>query len=217
MKIGVIGSGDVGRTLADGFLSRGHSVMCGTRDASKLADWAAAGGERASVGTAEEAAAHGDLVVLAVKGAAAEKVLGSLEPGTLAGKTVIDTTNPISEDVPPEDGVLHYFTAMNASLMERLQELAPDARFVKALSCVGSALMVDPALDRGRPTMFICGNDDGAKAQVQEILDDFGWDTEDLGLATAARAIEPVAMLWCIPGFRDNDWMRAYAVLRPAP
>ena len=215
MKIGVIGSGAVGRTLADGFLSRGHSVMCGTRDASKLQDWADAGGGEASVGTARETAAYGELVVLAVQGAAAEKVLGTVGADTLAGKTVIDTTNPISEEAPPQDGVLRYFTAMNESLMERLQQLAPDARFVKAFSCVGSALMVDPELDRGRPTMFICGNHDGAKKQVREILDDFGWDSEDLGPATAARAIEPVAMLWCIPGFRQNDWMRAYAVLRP--
>jgi predicted dinucleotide-binding enzyme len=215
MKIGVIGSGDVGRTLADGFLSRGHEVMCGTRDASKLGDWARAGGERASVGTPQETADFGEVVVLAVKGVAAEGGVSAVGPGGLAGKTVIDTTNPISEGAPPEDGVLRYFTAMNASLMERLQEVAPDARFVKAFSCVGSALMVDPPLHRGRPTMFICGNHAGAKDQVRDRLEDFGWDAEDLGPATAARAIEPVAMLWCIPGFRENDWMRAYAVLRP--
>ncbi|MEJ2541767.1 MAG: DNA-binding protein, partial [Gemmatimonadota bacterium] len=125
-------------------------------------------------------------------------------------------TNPIADD-PPQDGVLRYFTSLDESLMERLQRRVPDARFVKAFSSVGSRLMVDPHLAGGRPTMFICGDHDKAKEQVRAILGDFGWDAEDLGRSTAARAIEPLAMLWCIPGFLRDDWMRAYAVLRPGP
>jgi predicted dinucleotide-binding enzyme len=212
MKIGVIGTGDVGDVLADGFLRHGHSVVRGTRDPAKLADWAKTAGSRASVGTMEEAARAAELVVLAVNGIAAESVARACAEG-MAGKTVIDTTNPIAE-APPEGGVLKFFTTLDDSLMERLQRAAPEARFVKAFSCVGNALMVDPELS-GRPTMFVCGNDESAKTEVGDILDNFGWDVEDLGGAAAARAIEPLCILWCIPGFLRNDWVHAYKVLRP--
>lgn len=214
MKVGVIGSGPVGRTLADGFLKHGHSVICATRDASKLEDWADSAGHRGSIGTPEEAARESEVVVLAVKGTAAEEAIRSCGLVNLSGKTVIDTTNPIA-DSPPEDGVLRFFTTLDDSLMERLQRIAPEAHFVKSFSCVGNALMVDPQLEGGRPTMFICGDDGAAKAQVRAILDTFGWDSEDLGTAVAARAIEPLCILWCIPGFLRNDWVRAYKVLRP--
>jgi predicted dinucleotide-binding enzyme len=212
MKIGVIGTGDVGDVLADGFLRHGHSVVRGTRDPAKLADWAKTAGSRASVGTMEEAARAAELVLLAVNGIAAESVARACAEG-MAGKTVIDTTNPIAE-APPEGGVLKFFTTLDDSLMERLQRAAPEARFVKAFSCVGNALMVDPELS-GRPTMFVCGNDESAKTEVGDVLDDFGWDVEDLGGAAAARAIEPLCILWCIPGFLRNDWVHAYKVLRP--
>ena len=126
---------------------------------------------------------------------------------------MIDATNPISDEAP-ESGVLRYFTDMNSSLMERLQELAPGAKFVKAFSCVGSALMVDPDFGRLKPTMFICGNDEGTKQEVTSILTTFGWETEDMGTAEAARAIEPLAMLWCIPGFRQDSWSHAFKLLK---
>jgi predicted dinucleotide-binding enzyme len=214
MKVAVIGSGPVGQVLANGFLKSGDSVVCGTRNPSKLAAWAKAAGAKGSVGTPEEAARLAELVVLAVKGSAAENAVQLLGVDNLSGKTVIDTTNPIA-DAPPEDGVLRFFTTRDESLMERLQRIAPRANFVKAFSCVGNALMVDPGLPGGRPTMFICGNDEAAKDQVRAILDGFGWDAEDLGTAAAARAIEPLCILWCIPGFLRNDWVHAYKVLRP--
>jgi predicted dinucleotide-binding enzyme len=198
MKVAVIGSGPVGQVLANGFLKSGDSVVCGTRNPSKLAAWAKAAGAKGSVGTPEEAARLAELVVLAVKGSAAENAVQLLGVDNLSGKTVIDTTNPIA-DAPPEDGVLRFFTTRDESLMERLQRIAPRANFVKAFSCVGNALMVDEA----------------AKDQVRAILDGFGWDAEDLGTAAAARAIEPLCILWCIPGFLRNDWVHAYKVLRP--
>jgi len=151
-------------------------------------------------------------VVLAVKGTAALDALRAAGPEPLAGKCVIDTTNPIA-DAPPVHGVLKYFTSLDDSLMERLQREFPAARFVKAFSCVGNALMVNPKLAGGPPTMFICGNDAAAKAEVTEILTQFGWEASDLGRIEAARAIEPLAMLWCIPGFLHNDWRHAYKVL----
>ena len=212
-RIAVLGSGVVGQVLAEGFMKHGNEVMRGTREPAKLAAWKSKAGGKAAVGTFAEAARYGEAVVLAVKGTAAEAVIDQCGAGSLAGKTVIDTTNPIAEG-PPVNGVLRYFTGPNESLLERLQARAPAARFVKAFSCVGNALMVNPQLPGGRPTMFICGNDEGAKRQVTAILDRFGWETEDMGTAEAARAIEPLCMLWCIPGFRRNEWMHAFKLLR---
>lgn len=126
------------------------------------------------MGTFAEAAAWGGSVLLAVKGTAAVAVLEQAGTANLAGKTVMDATNPIA-DAPPVNGVLKFFTDLNESLMERLQKAAPEAHLVKVFSCVGNAFMVDPALPGGPPTMFICGNDAGAKAEVRGILDQFGW------------------------------------------
>jgi predicted dinucleotide-binding enzyme len=212
MKVGVIGSGVVGQTLADGFLKHGHEVMRGSRDPAKLAPWKAGAGAAARTGTFAETARFGEVVVLAVKGTAAVATVEACG-GALDGKTVIDPTNPIAE-APPEQGVLRFFTGPNQSLLESLQAKAPKARFVKAFSCVGSALMVNPALPGGKPTMFVCGDDAGAKQQVVKLLDQLGWEVEDAGAAVAARAIEPLCMLWCIPGFLKNDWMHAFKVLR---
>lgn len=213
MNIAVLGSGVVGQVLADGFLKHGHTVRRGSRDAAKLADWAAAAGARASAGTFADTAAWADLVVLAVKGSAAETVLDQTGPANLAGKVVIDATNPIA-DAPPDHGVLRYFTAANESLMERLQARVAAARFVKAFSCVGNAFMVNPQFEGGPPTMFICGDDADAKRVVTGLLDAFGWATEDMGTVHAARAIEPLCQLWCLPGLTGKGWRHAFKMLR---
>ena len=110
--------------------------------------------------------------------------------------------------------MLRYFTGPNDSLMERLQRANPKARFVKAFNSVGSALMVNPDFHGTRPTMFYCGNDAAAKAEVARVLDQFGWEGADMGGAVAARAIEPLAMLWCIPGFLQNSWTHAFHLLK---
>jgi predicted dinucleotide-binding enzyme len=211
-RVGVLGSGVVGTTLADGFLKHGWAVMRGSREPGKLADWLAGAGPQAATGTFAEAAAFGDIVVLAVKGEAAESALDLAGAAALAGKLVLDTTNPIAS-APPVNGVLRFFTSLDESLMERLQRRVSAARFVKAFSCVGNAVMVDPAFAGGRPGMFICGNDAAARAETRVILTQFGWDTEDMGTAEAARAIEPLCMLWCIPGFRENRWTHAFKLL----
>jgi predicted dinucleotide-binding enzyme len=212
-KVGVLGSGQVGQVLADGFLKHGYEVMRGSRDPSKLAEWRTGAGARASTGTFAEAARFGEIVVLGVKGAAAEDVVGLCGDG-LNGKVVLDATNPLAA-TPPVNGVLSYVTGPNESIMERLQKRAPAARFVKAFSSVGSALFVNPKLP-ATPTMFICGNDSGAKDVARGVLAQFGWDTEDCGAVEAARAIEPLCMLWCIAGLLHNDWVHAFKVLRPA-
>jgi predicted dinucleotide-binding enzyme len=211
-QVGVLGSGVVGQTLADGFLKHGYRVMRGTREPQKLQSWMAGAGPHASIGSVHEAAQFGEMVVLAVKGGAATAVLDQCG-NALAGKVVIDTTNPIA-DAPPENGVLKFFTNLDESLLERLQKHTPAARFVKAFSCVGNAFMVNPDFGGQQPTMFTCGNDAVAKEQVHQVLKQFGWDIEDLGAAAAARAIEPLCMLWCIPGLNGKGWSHAYKVLR---
>ncbi len=214
MKIGILGSGIVGRVLASAFLRENHEVMLGTRNISKdeVVKWQQenAGG---LLGSFQETAQFGEIIVLAVGGLAVEDAI------TLAGKehffekTVIDPTNPIAA-VPPDNGVLKYFTTLEESLMERIQKLIPDARVVKAFSCVGNAFMYKPQFPGGPPTMFICGNNAGAKQTVTRLLGDFGWETEDMGGVEAARAIEPLCILWCIPGFIHNSWQHAFKLLK---
>jgi len=166
MKIGILGSGIVAQSLAAGFLRHGHDVTLGTRTASKLADWKKQN-PKANIAGFAETAKFGELVVLAVKGTVALEALRATGVANLAGKTVIDATNPIA-DAPPVSGVLKFFTSLDESLMERL---------------------------------------------VSGILDQFGWETADMGKAEAARAIEPLCILWCIPGFLRNDWSHAFKLL----
>lgn len=212
MKIGVLGSGEVAKTLAAGFVKHGHEVMLGTRDPSKLAQFVAQH-VPARAGGFADAAAFGELVVLAVKGTAAAEAVRTAGERNLAGKPVVDATNPIA-DAPPTEGVLRFFTSLDESLMERLQKECPGARFVKAFNSVGAANMVDPALPGGPPTMFICGNDEAAKRTVAALLGELGWESADMGKAQAARAIEPLCILWCIPGFLHNQWTHAFKLLR---
>jgi predicted dinucleotide-binding enzyme len=151
--------------------------------------------------------------VLAVKGGAAASVLELCGAEALSGKTVIDTTNPIA-DRPPVNGVLQFFTGPNESLLEQLQAKVPAANFVKAFSCVGGPFMVDPDFGGQKPTMFTCGNNEKAKSEVKGVLTEFGWEIEDMGAAEAARAIEPLCTLWCIPGLRGGGWSHAFKLLK---
>jgi 8-hydroxy-5-deazaflavin:NADPH oxidoreductase len=212
-KIGILGSGQVAQTLGAGFLKHGFQVMLGSSDPGKLTKWKDEQGTLAGVGSFNDAASYGELLVLAVKGTVAEKVLLEIDSGSLSGKTIIDATNPIA-DAPPQNGVLQFFTSLNQSLMEQLQQVFAHTHFVKAFNSVGNAIMVNPTFKEGKPTMFICGNNDQAKETTKMILDKFGWETEDLGKAEAARAIEPLCILWCIPGFLSNRWSHAFKLLK---
>jgi len=186
--------------------------MLSSRTPAKLTEWVQKSpGSKA--GSFSEAAAFGDIIVLAVKGMVAADVLNAAGIDNLKDKIVIDATNPIA-DQAPEKGILNFFTSFKESLMEQLQKAYPQVKFVKAFSSVGSASMVNPRFKGGKPTMFICGNDNTAKNKITEILDQFGWETEDMGDAEAARAIEPLCILWCIPGFLRNDWVHAFKMLR---
>lgn len=199
-KIGIIGSGQVGQALAVGFTRHGYDVQIGSREGKKIEKW-----DDGKVGKFDAVAKWADIVVLCVKGEAAESTAKSLA-AHLKGKTVIDATNPIDHTAKPENGVLKFFTDLDQSLMEKSQRAVPDAHFVKAFNSVGSMFMVDPDFDGIKPTMFICGNSESAKKDVTTILNKFGWEVADMGMATAARAIEPLCMLWCIPGLLRNDW-----------
>ena len=212
VKVGILGSGDVGKVLAKGFLKNGYQVAIGSDHPEKLAEFKRENPEMETA-TFEQAAQSGDIVVVCVKGTVAEKIVEKVKRH-ITGKTVIDTTNPIA-DAPPQNGVLKYFTSLEESLMERLQTIAPDAQFVKAFNSIGSALMVNPEFgDDTKPTMFICGNNDDAKKKVHEILEKFGFEVEDMGKVESARAIEPLCILWCIPGFLRNEWSHGFKLLK---
>ena len=211
-KIGIIGSGMVAKALGNGFLKYGYQVMLGSRDTSKLDEWINSDGRGAAAGSFKEVSEFGDIIVLAVAGRIAKEALDLAEISNLDGKTIIDATNPISE-APPVNGVLKFFTNLDESLLEHLQEYVPGANFVKAFNSIGSAFMVDPDFEM-KPTMFICGDDENAKKETTEILDEFGWETWDMGTKEAARAIEPLCMLWCIPGFKDNQWSQAFKLMK---
>ena len=214
MKVGILGSAAVGQALGKAFLAEGYEVMIGTRDTSKesLVKWHTANAT-AKLGSFADAAKFGELIVLAVSGDATKQVLELAGPENFSNKVVIDTTNPIAKALP-ENGVLKYFTSLDRSLMEDLQQTFPTAKFVKAFNSVGNAVMYKPKFSGTRPTMFICGNDEASKKMVTSILDAFGHETEDMGKAEAARAIEPLCMLWCIPGFLRNQWTHAFKLLK---
>ncbi len=208
-KIGILGSGNVGQTLAKGFKKYEYDVMIGTGHPDKVSDFAKEQGIK--LGTFAQAAEFGELIVLCVKGDAAAQVITSVSQ-QLSGKTVLDTTNALV-DHNAENGVLKLFTTWDESLMEQLQSAAPEAKFVKALNSVGANLMINPPFTE-RPSMYICGNDQDAKKEVGEILEKFGFEPADMGMATSARALEPLVVLWLIPAFLKKDRDHAYKHLQ---
>jgi len=210
-KFGILGSGVVGQTLAAGLRSKGYEVNVASRNPTKLAAFTSSTG--IAGGTVGDVARWADHLVLAVKGSAAVATMAAAGSTNVRGKLVLDTTNPIA-DQPPEDGVLRFFTGPNVSLMEQLQSAYPDVHFVKAFNSVGATLMVNPPFGT-RPTMFYCGNDADAKATALAVIEQLGWEGADMGTVRAARALEPLCQLWCIPGFRENRWAdHAFHLLR---
>jgi predicted dinucleotide-binding enzyme len=213
MKIGILGTGDVGRALGKGFLALGHEVKLGSREANneKAAAWVKEGGPRASAGTFTDAAAFGELVVLATLGAANQAAIEQARPGSLAGKILIDATNPLdaSHGFPPRLAL-----SGNDSGGEQVQRLAPGAKVVKAFNIVGNTHMFKPNFPGGPPDMFICGNDEGAKRQVAELLKDFGWNTTDIGGIEGSRYLEAMCIVWVMYAVRTNQWNHAFKMLR---
>jgi 8-hydroxy-5-deazaflavin:NADPH oxidoreductase len=222
MKIGIIGSGDVGRRLADGLLDLGHQVKIGTRDTSKkeIIEWidkhrkeGNKGLENASVGDFAEAASFGNnLIMLCTSWSGTSNAIKMADPDNMAGKVVIDTTNPLdfSQGLPPRMTV-----GVTDSAGEINQRLLPGAKVVKAFNIIGNPHMVHPDFPSGPPTMFICGNDKQAKKMITEsILTPFGWETIDIGGIEGARLLEPLAMLWITHYFRTGTGDHAFKLLR---
>ncbi len=214
MKIGIIGSGIVGQTLAKAFNNEGYTVQLGTRNTSKE-EVVKFKNENPTIniGTFEETAASSELIILATAGVVTIDAIALAGKENFNDKIVIDATNPIAKE-PPVNGVLKFFTDYNSSLQEKIQAFIPEAKIVKAFSCVGNAFFYKPNFNGVKPTMFIAGNDNAAKKVVTEILTAFGWETEDMGTAEAARAIEPLCILWCLPGFTKNQWGHAFKLLK---
>jgi 8-hydroxy-5-deazaflavin:NADPH oxidoreductase len=210
-KIGVLGTGHVGCTLAKGFMDAGYEVRVGSRNGSKAEAVDVALGTDVVTGTFREVASWADLIILAVKGSVVEGLAGELAD-VLAHKTVLDVTNPLTADAPTE-GVLKFFTSLDSSLGELVQAAAPEAQVVKVWNSVGYGQMINPVFSI-TPSMPLCGNDEAARAEVAALLPQFGWEPEDMGSMVSARAIEPLCMLWCIPGFQRGDWNHVFKIVR---
>ena len=213
MRIGIVGSGTVGKTLGTGFLKNGHHVLLGTRSPQKpeAQHWLREN-PGAAVGMFRQAAEFADLIVLATLGRAVEEAISLSGPENFAGKTVMDTTNPIAETAPV-GGILSFTTGPNESLGERIQSLLPHAHLVKAFNSVGASRMIDPSYEQGTPTMFLCGDNSAAKQAVCGIIRQFGWEACDCGGIVASRALEPLCILWCLRGFQQNRWDHAFKLL----
>lgn len=212
MKIGILGTGDVGQALGTGFATLGHDVKIGSRDPNqeKITAWVNKAGAKASAGTFAEAAAFGELAVLCTIWTGAENAIRLAGPDHLAGKVVIDTTNPLdfSSGIPPKLAVGHTDSAG-----EQVQRWLPHSRVVKAFNIVGSPHMIKPEFPGGPPDMFICGDDDPAKATVTDLLKTFGWSVIDIGGIECARYLEPLAMVWIRHFFRVNSVNHAFKLL----
>ena len=211
-RVGVLG-GEVGRRLAEGFRSRGHEVMIGSRDPSKpeLREWVASAGAGVEAGTFTEAAAHGDLLVLAVFGSAAEEVIADAGPGNFSGKVVIDAMNPLdfSDGFPPKLSITG-----EDSLGERVQRSLPDAKVVKAFNTIGNTYFVEPRFSEGQPTMLIAGDDEAAKGTVADVLADFGWsDPLDIGGIEGSRELEAICIAWVKIGGARGAWDHGFKLL----
>lgn len=210
MKIGILGSGDVGLKLATSFLELGHPVKIGTRSPGKVASWAAEHGSKASAGSFSEAASFGDIVIIATLWDGTAGAIKMADAKNFAGKVVIDVTNPLDFS----KGAPRLAVGHTDSAGETIQRLLPDARVVKAFNIVGNPHMFRPDFPGGPPTMFICGNDERAKKVVTEILSAFGWEAADIGGIEGSRLLEPLAMLWIVYYFRTNNGNHAFKLLR---
>ena len=214
MNIGILGTGDVGKKLGSGFISIGHKVKLGSRDpeSDKVKSWIAANGKDASAGTHAEAAAFGEVIVLATPWSGTENALTLANPTNFKGKTVIDVTNPLvfAAEGPPSLALGH-----TDSGGEQVQRWLPDARVVKAFNMVGNVHFVHPQFGEcGPPDMFYCGNDEPAKKQVEGFLKQFGWSAIDIGGIERARLLEPLCILWVVCGARNGTWDHAFKLLR---
>jgi 8-hydroxy-5-deazaflavin:NADPH oxidoreductase len=209
VKVGILGSGDVGKALARGFAGADHQVMIGSRSPEKLSDFVKET-SGVSSGTFEETAKFGDVLAMATLGLVTEEAIRLAGPKNFEGKVVIDATNPLdfSGGMPPK-----LFVGHTDSLGERVQRWLPGARVVKAFNTVGNAYFVNPGLPGGPPDMFIGGNDADAKKIVSQICEHWGWGVIDLGGIESSRYLEPMCMVWVLHGALSGSWTHAFKML----
>ena len=212
MKIGILGTGDVGRALGNGFIALGHDVLMGSREAgnAKAKTWVESAGTKASEGSFADAVKFGEVIVLATLGTATEQIVGGVGADAFEGKLVWDATNPLDFS----SGAPQLAIAGHDSLGEHIQKALPGAHVVKCFNTVGNALMFKPALEGGPPTMFIAGNDDAAKQQTAKLLTDFGWETADIGGIEGSRYLEAMCMAWVAYGMKTGGWGHAFKLLK---
>jgi predicted dinucleotide-binding enzyme len=209
LKIGVLGSGPAGQTLASGLLEKGHPVLIGSRDPAKLDGWLRHAGAGAQVGTFVEAARFGEIVVLSVLGSAAEEVIRLAGPKNLINKIVIDASDPLDFS----SGRPGLFVGTTDSLGERIQRLIPDAYVVKGLNVVQADVMINPGLTGDEPDMFIAGNNAEAKQTVTQLLAEFGWPVIDMGGIESARWLEALSLAWVVYSHRTGMSHHAFKLV----
>lgn len=210
MRVGILGSGDVAKSLGRGFLKENHEVMLGSREPAKLADWVRENGKGASSGTFSETVQFGELVVIAVNGVKAVDAIRLAEVGNFKGKVVIDATNPLDMS----GGVPRLVGGLGSSSGELIQQALPGALVVKAFNTVGNAHFYKPDFPDGPPSMFICGDNAEAKERVSRICKDFGWSPIDVGGIGLSHYLEATAMVWIITAFAGGHWNQAFKLLR---
>ena len=213
MRIGMLGSGEVGRVLGAGLAGLGHDVKLGSRNPGqdKLKAWAKEAGPKASTGTFAEAARFGEINILATLWTGTESALKLAGAENLNDKVLIDATNPLhfsSMSAPPTLSI-----AGNDSAGEQVQRWVPGAKVVKAFNTVGNPHMVKPTFPGGPPDMFICGDDDGAKASVTQLLEELGWSVIDIGGIEGSRYLESLAMIWILHYFKTRSGNHAFKLL----
>jgi 8-hydroxy-5-deazaflavin:NADPH oxidoreductase len=209
LKIGILGSGPAGQTLAKGFLEHGHPTMIGSRTPAKLQEWLREAGPEAQVGTFAEAAQFGELVVLSVNGRAAEDVIRLAGVEHLTGKIMLDASDPLDFS----SGRPGLFVGTTDSLGERVQRLIPDAYVVKGLNIVQADVMINPTLTGGAPDMFIAGDSEEAKQTVTNLLEEFGWPVIDMGGIESARWLEALSLAWVVYSHRTGKTHHAFKLI----
>lgn len=209
LKIGILGSGSAGRTLANGFLDHAHRVMIGSRTPDKLRDWLRQAGREAQVGTFAQAAQFGELIILSVNGRAAEDVIRLANLENFAGKIVLDASDPLDFS----SGRPGLFVGTTDSLGERVQRLISNAYVVKGLNIVQADVMINPTLTGGEPDMFIAGDSDEAKQIVTNLLEEFGWPVIDMGGIESARWLEALSLAWVVHSHRTGKTHHAFKLI----
>jgi predicted dinucleotide-binding enzyme len=208
VNVGVLGSGDVGKSFARAFAALGHEVMIGSRSPEKLNEFVSST-QGVRSGTFEEAAKFGDLIALATHGQGTSEALRLAGAQNFDGKVLIDATNPLDFS----SGAPKLFVGFDDSLGEQVQRQLPGARVVKAFNTVGNGLFYQPNVPGGPPDMFLCGNDDDAKKIVSQVCEAFGWGVVDIGGIEGSRHLEPMCMVWVAHGIRTGSWTHAYKFL----